>query len=146
MNFAIPHRKLPIKDIIASTEKTARSLDHRSAQQLRENVKSCLDKQQTSKPNLSKQQLIAISNLRKDDSIVILPADKGNSTVVMDKSTYQSKIMDILEDGSYRPLKKDPTLKLERTINRELMTLAKEGEIDDKLRPILCRGSRTSPC
>ena len=102
---------------------------------LQEKVKSCLDKYQHSgKPNLSRQQLKVLLSLGKDDSIVILPVDKGNSMVVMDKSAYQQKILDVLEDETYSPVNKDPTLKLETSINEKLLTLTREGEIDDKLR------------
>ena len=36
--------------------------------------------------------------LRKDEDIILLPADKGRCTMVLDKSTYISKIMDLLSD------------------------------------------------
>ena len=35
---------------------------------------------------------LALKSLRNDASIVILPADKGNVTVVMDKKEYVSKM------------------------------------------------------
>lgn len=54
------------------------------------------------------KQFEAVSTLRNDESIVILPADKGKSTVVMDRTEYR-KISELLNDGSYQPLKKDPT-------------------------------------
>ena len=63
-----------------------------------------------------------------------IPADKGNSTVMMNRTEYNEKINNLLDDGTYRPLKKDPTLKLERTINEQLKALEKNGEIDNSLR------------
>ena len=38
----------------------------------------------------------------------------------MDRKEYTDKIHDMLSDESYCPLKKDPTLKLERTIDTTL--------------------------
>jgi len=39
--------------------------------------------------------------LQKDTSITILPADKGNATVVMDRDFYDQKIRTLLEDDTY---------------------------------------------
>ena len=38
-----------------------------------------------------------MKNLRTDDTIVILPADKGNATVVMNRRDYDGKIETMLE-------------------------------------------------
>ena len=134
LNFALPQQKLPVSEILAGTEQVARHMDHQSAQQLRENVKTSLERYKPStRSTLTPCQSRAISSLKKDDSIVILPADNGNSTVVMDRSEYSKNIHDLQEDGTYRPLKKDPTMKLERTINERLKTLEKKGEVDDRL-------------
>jgi hypothetical protein len=48
--------------------------------------------------NLSRQQKLALKNLREDDSITIIPADKGKAIVVMDNDDYTSKISDLLSD------------------------------------------------
>ncbi len=36
-----------------------------------------------------------------DNSNVILPADKGNATVILDKVAYTIKMAEIFHDGSY---------------------------------------------
>lgn len=105
LNFALPQRKLPVNEILASTELTARQLDHRSAQQLRQNLKTSLNKYKPpTSPTLSQHNPRAIASLRKDDSIVILPANKGNSTVVTNRIEYNDKVNDTLKDGTYRLL------------------------------------------
>ena len=51
--------------------------------------------------------------LRKDKDIVVLPADKGQSTVVLDKVDYDKKVMTLLENrDTYKVIMKDPTLKI----------------------------------
>ena len=40
----------------------------------------------------------ATENLKKDDSIMILPADKGRMTVVMNKDDYYEKCNELLRD------------------------------------------------
>ena len=45
-------------------------------------------------------------NLRKDDSTMILPADKGWVTVVMNKKEYEDKCQQLLGDEkTYKKLK-----------------------------------------
>ena len=92
-----------------------------------------LRKAKVPKDNLSKEQRNALKNLRKEKNIVILPADKGNSTVLMDTSDYDSKIRNMLESGTYRVIKKDPTKTQEDKICRILKSLEKNGEIGSGL-------------
>lgn len=121
---------------IASTELTASSLDQEKAQQLREDVKQALQHHisKKKKSRVSPRHFTAIKQLKHDDSIVILPADKGNATVVLDKKEYTEKMHDLLQDDSYKLLKKDPTSKLERKIDTTLKQLEKNGEIPQQLR------------
>ncbi len=42
-----------------------------------------------------------MKDLRMDNSNVILPADKGNATVILDTATYTKKMAEIFHDGSY---------------------------------------------
>jgi hypothetical protein len=73
---------------------------------------------------LTKDEQLALSRLRKDDSIVITPADKGRLTVVMNKTEYREK-MDNLpsDDKTYNKLKSDPSNKLQRKLNEKLYPL-----------------------
>ena len=86
-------------------------------------MKKCIEQYRPlSSPFLRCSLLRALSSLRKDDSIVILPADKGNATVVMDREDYRQKAHEILDDR-YQVCKKDPRAKLERRIHEQLKTL-----------------------
>ena len=38
-----------------------------------------------------------MKELAKDDDIVVLPADKGRGTVVMDRSDYSAKMLAMLD-------------------------------------------------
>ena len=42
--------------------------------------------------NLTPDELKALKGLKTDENIVILPADKGRVTVVMDRTDYNDKI------------------------------------------------------
>lgn len=43
-----------------------------------------------------------LSNMRKNNNICIMKADKGNSTVIMDRNEYEEKIVDLLKQGPYK--------------------------------------------
>jgi hypothetical protein len=48
---------------------------------------------------------------------VILPADIGRATVILDKDEYRSKMLELLNDETtYQKLKSDPTLKYKREL------------------------------
>ena len=57
-------------------------------------------KEKRFKDNLSKQERKALSNLRKNDDIVIKEADKGGAVVIMTKSYYCEMVMEHLQDTS----------------------------------------------
>ena len=40
---------------------------------------------------------------------IVLPADKGNATVMMDAAQYEEKMKDLLADTVYKKVKRDPT-------------------------------------
>ena len=47
---------------------------------------------------LSKEDFLALQNLRKNKNIVIQRSDKGNSVVVVDKADYLDKMDNLLND------------------------------------------------
>ena len=48
--------------------------------------------------------------------VLLLPTDKGEATVVMDRMEYYNKLADLIGNGGYCKVKKDPTLKMERKL------------------------------
>lgn len=86
-NYAIAPSRLPTAQIVTTTKLTARYLHLITPHRLREDVVRVLTSAKPPKPILIYSQRRALRELKHDDSIVILPADKGNATVVMDRST-----------------------------------------------------------
>ena len=116
VNLAIAPSWIPIKEIVLSTESLSRRLDRVTGTKLREEVKRCLDRAKPPKSNLSGWERDALRSLQRDDSIVVLPADKGNATVVVDRTSYNSKMMELLSDGSYKVLNRNPTTGIEKRV------------------------------
>ena len=48
--------------------------------------------------NLSKEELKALHNLRKQKHLVIQKADKGNTVVITEKNAYINKMKEIVSD------------------------------------------------
>ena len=98
LNFAVTPRKVPVVDIVTATESACRSLNNGDANELRSKVVNILNKNEKVKEqNVGKDEWDAIDNLRKDDSIIVLPADKGRVTVVMNKKDYLKNCEDLLK-------------------------------------------------
>ena len=93
-----------------------------------------IKKRKNLKPNLYIEKIKALQELKKDQTISILPADKGRATVVMDRSDYEDKIQNILKDTkTYEPLKKDPTTTFKNKRINTLKEWKKEGRISQPL-------------
>ena len=84
-----------------------------------------------------------------DQDIVILPADKGNATVVMDCEDYVGKINEMLKDGAYGKSKKDPTTAVESKVHKMLRRWERDEHINRKFQlsptPMLCTTSAIWP-
>ena len=133
LNFAIAPSRIPIKEIVSSTESLSRRLDRVTGTKLREEVKRCLDRAKPPKSNLSGRERDALRSLQRDDSIVVLPADKGNATVVMDRTSYNSKMMELLSDGSYKVLNRNPTTGIEKRVEDNLKKVFRNGHLEEAL-------------
>ena len=60
---------------------------------------------------------------------MILPADKGRASVILDTHTYRDKMGELISTGPYRKLAKDPTDRLCRKITAQLLALNKTGDL-----------------
>ena len=67
-----------------------------------------------------------MSNLEKDKTIVVLDADKGNATVVMDVADCVEKAMEVIGKEPFKVLTKYPTKRNEKRVNGELKRFAAE--------------------
>ena len=72
-------------------------------------LSSIIRRTQAPKPNCTRNQIAALKSLQQNDNIIILPADKGRTIVILDKEDYVRKCNQQLENGPYTKIKKDPT-------------------------------------
>ena len=64
--------------------------------------------------------IAALKSLKQNDSIIILPVDKGRATVILNKEDYIRKCNEHLENGPYIKIKKDPINSVMSQITRKL--------------------------
>ena len=65
--------------------------------------------------------------------MVILPADKGRSTVIFNREDYLEKYVDHINKSPYELLKTDLTTKIKAKALKQLKVLKDNECIDDKL-------------
>ena len=133
LNFSITSKTLANKDIIATIEDAVKDLEKEEADTIRAKVSLTLLNSKPPKDNLSKDERKALKELQSDTSIVILPADKGRSTVILNREDYLEKCMDHINNGPYQLLKKDPTTKIKAKTLKQLKVLKDSEFIVNKL-------------
>ena len=81
--------------------------------------------------NLSKAERDALTDLSKDNMIVVRPADKGGAIVLQNVSDYASEIKRQLSDTTfYEKLSSDPTRKLKAAVQSRLTVHLNNCEFD----------------
>ncbi|XP_054718556.1 uncharacterized protein LOC129227956 [Uloborus diversus] len=120
-NFAISMNSIPTEDIIANIESSLRQLPQAEAEEIRREASRILHKAKPPRSNVSNAERKAIKSLNEDKSIVILPADKGNATTVLNTEDYRRKIRDLLDPTIYVKLRCDPTSRILKKTNSLIM-------------------------
>ena len=71
---------------------------------------------------ITKELWDALKSFKEVDSIMVLPADKGRASIVLDTNTYHAKMSNLIENGPYQLLNKNPTDRLTRKWSESLET------------------------
>ncbi|XP_055837264.1 uncharacterized protein LOC129905732 [Episyrphus balteatus] len=123
MNFAPTPLNIPTESIIGSVEECLRrnKIDRLTSETIRQDVSVLIRKAKPIKSNITKKEMNSLKKLSADKDIIILPADKGNCTVVLDTDDYHSKITNLLNDSStYKQVSYDPTARVLRKVRQKL--------------------------
>ncbi|BHF70558.1 hypothetical protein SprV_0301361000 [Sparganum proliferum] len=118
-----------VKSILSQTGSTVETKNL-----IRHQVSSLLMAHRT-RDVLSKVECDALKKIRADNDLVIVPADKERSTVVLDRTDYIRKARALLRDRrSYVPCESNPIKTLTRKINATLLAMENSGAIstDDR--------------
>nr|VZI00414.1 unnamed protein product [Spirometra erinaceieuropaei] len=121
-------------DFIAALEATLSKTDttEDSKNAIRQRVASLIISHRPRR-TIPPAEVKAIKELKRDEEIVIVPADKGRATVVLDKSEYVTKAQQLLNDEqSYKVIDSDPMKALVGQINKSLNQMRNEKAISEK--------------
>ena len=137
LNFALTPTRIPVEDIICGVESAIGHLPPDEAEIVRQDTCRILRNatSQHQKANVTKRERIALKNLRKNEDLVILPADKGNATVLLNKEDYIRKMEEVIRDGPYRKLERDPTSRFKRITTEAIKKHIEDPEVRKKLIP-----------
>ncbi len=134
LQFSVTPKDLPIAAIVSEVENGCSRLREHEKTLIRAQVSNILLSSRKPRPNLSRDEMAAVRALKEDDSLVILNADKGACTVIMDKVEYDKKLLNLLDDAvTYTKLKKDPTKATETKMNALLLRIKREGQLGEAL-------------
>ncbi len=99
LNYAITPRSVPNKEFLASVEEGISKLSQRDQDEVRAEVSSTLRRARLpQQQNLTQGERKAMKDLKTASDIVIVQADKGNATVVMDRTAYNAEVREMLQD------------------------------------------------
>lgn len=102
-------------------------------------------------PSVIQKHLVHCFQLAKqffkiNNNLVVLQADKGNKTVVMDKNEYHVKMLALLDDtNTYRLLNKNPTTTIQRANNKLVADWYKMGYITLKEKTVITTYTGATP-
>ena len=101
-NDATPVTTVTIPYVRGTSETTSveavLSRQRELSESAKDNIKSRITSTILTDSNLTKDEQQALKRLKTDENIVILPADKGRVTVVMDKTDYYDKMDTLVND------------------------------------------------
>ena len=100
---------------------------------LRAKITLTLQNSKPPKDNLSKDERKALKELQSDTSVVYLPADKGRSTIILNRRDYLEKCIDHINNGPYQLLNKDTTTKIKAKTLKQSKFIKDNEFIDNKI-------------
>ena len=102
------------------------------ADTIRADLSSIIRKAKPSERNITRKQSTSLKAIQQNENIIILPADIGRATVVLDKEDYMKKCNEHLTSGPYTKLKKDPTSSIVSKVTKKLIELRDNNLIEQQ--------------
>ena len=99
LNYAITPKSLPVDEYITATEIACKQIKPETADILRNDVVKAIKRFKNPKPNLTIKERKSLQEIKNNKDIMVIGADKGRATVVMNSKDYRAKIMNLLEDS-----------------------------------------------
>ena len=130
----------PIEAYITATKQASSKLPVQEANELRSDVNKILKQQQqhhNNQCNLNPSQCRALTQLKQDNSRVVLTVEKGVAMVIMDQKDYTNKALTLLQDtNTYKVLPRDPTSQLKNKLISLLKDIKQTGGLTTKYKQL----------
>ncbi|CAF1498605.1 unnamed protein product, partial [Rotaria sordida] len=81
--------------------------------------------------NITKEEKQLLNEIKSNNNIIVVSADKGGKTVIMNRNVYIEKIKEKLNDNKLYKIVTDPTNKIKEKINEITDYLFKTGRINE---------------
>ena len=103
----------------------------------------------SSRPVIPRRYLVALRDLARNSDIVISPSDKGGGVIILDRTTYESKMNELLSDNvTYHKETPGRCKKKSEKFNKEARRLLRRSEkgkqllhlLEEKPRPAQMKG------
>ena len=93
LNYAPTPDKIPVEEYIVATELACQKLPNNEAMVLRSEMAGVLRNAKPPKSNITREERKALQDLKKEESVLILPADKGKATVLRMSRTMRISLL-----------------------------------------------------
>lgn len=110
-------------------------MENQEAEIIHQETTHIIRRSKLPKCNLKSEELKALKSLRNNKNIIILPADKGNSTVIMNREDYKQKINELLRNPIYKKTNTDPTTYLEKITKEKIKSSSINKQDQQRLIP-----------
>jgi len=145
--FAITDTIIAVENALNMNDTFTQPLPEDIKMKVRDKVKHHIMRHQRLHHNINRKTekyRRTISNMKKRKDIYILKADKGNSTVIMNKSEYEAKMEEHLNCGPYKRLDKNPTELYRKKVFKFCEALHKENKFDKQtFKSLISNNART---
>jgi hypothetical protein len=138
LNYALPMQdiRIPMMDTAATIELKMFELETPDIQKdkIRHGVSQIMRRHiniSNYKTDLEKWIKTSINSLKKNKSLCICKADKGNAVVILDRTDYNNKMMKMIAEGPYEKLS-DPTQDFSQQIAKKCQQLLDQKQVSEK--------------
>lgn len=132
LNYARTLNKILYEEFILATELACQSMkDQGKKAELKNDIAGILQTAKLAPGNINKEEREDIHSLKKDKTIMIIPADKGRATAVMDTKRYEQQMEGMLKDTeTYKKIKKHLKEDKKKALKALMKPLLVEGKLD----------------
>jgi hypothetical protein len=137
--YAVASAVLPIEDFLSDAEKAVGFPPEEDAEEGQQETVRILKASTKPKDNMSGAERRRLRALRTNADVTVLPANKGNTVVVVvNTGEYRQKVTALLDAPTYRRLPKDPT----ETVKRRTTIVLKKSSFTEVMQRMRTQGSR----